>query len=288
MKISEFVKISNSSVTLIVLIVTVSSFLANPNSTTNLIILLPLIGAGYLMSMSAVLFNNIYDRDVDGLMDRTSFRVPLVNENLAKLKFISILSFALGFAVAFLLINYLATIFLTLGLLSYSVLYTVILKRKTVLNIVIGSIAGSFASLSGWMSGGIVFDLFPVLISLFVFAWMSFHFLVFSLVHSEDYKNTDIPMLPARRGAITSIHVISLNAGIVIALSFIPVVLRSGLSLVSYLIIMLLMGSFLVVFTLKLNGRNYRGNFAKGLLNFSVVYFIIMLLSLGFTNIVLR
>ncbi|MFG1449963.1 MAG: UbiA family prenyltransferase [Thermoplasmataceae archaeon] len=152
MKISEFVKISNSSVTLIVLIVTVSSFLANPNSTTNLIILLPLIGAGYLMSMSAVLFNNIYDRDVDGLMDRTSFRVPLVNENLAKLKFISILSFALGFAVAFLLINYLATIFLTLGLLSYSVLYTVILKRKTVLNIVIGSIAGSFASLSGWMS----------------------------------------------------------------------------------------------------------------------------------------
>jgi protoheme IX farnesyltransferase len=152
LKISEFVKISNSSVTLIVLIVTVSSFLANPNSTTNLIILLPLIGAGYLMSMSAVLFNNIYDRDVDGLMDRTSFRVPLVNENLAKLKFISILSFALGFAVAFLLINYLATIFLTLGLLSYSVLYTVILKRKTVLNIVIGSIAGSFASLSGWMS----------------------------------------------------------------------------------------------------------------------------------------
>ncbi len=104
------------------------------------------------MSMSDVLFNNIYDRDVDGLMDRTSFRVPLVNENLAKLKFISILSFALGFAVAFLLINYLATIFLTLGLLSYSVLYTVILKRKTVLNIVIGSIAGSFASLSGWMS----------------------------------------------------------------------------------------------------------------------------------------
>ena len=152
MKISEFVKISNSSVTLIVLIVTVSSFLANPNSTTNLIILLPLIGAGYLMSMSDVLFNNIYDRDVDGRMDRTSFRVPLVNENLAKLKFISILSFALGFAVAFLLINYLATIFLTLGLLSYSVLYTVILKRKTVLNIVIGSIAGSFASLSGWMS----------------------------------------------------------------------------------------------------------------------------------------
>ncbi len=104
------------------------------------------------MSMSDVLFNNIYDRDVDGLMDRTSFRVPLVNENLAKLKFISVLSFALGFAVAFLLINYLATIFLTLGLLSYSVLYTVILKRKTVLNIVIGSIAGSFASLSGWMS----------------------------------------------------------------------------------------------------------------------------------------
>ena len=104
------------------------------------------------MSMSDVLFNNIYDRDVDGLMDRTSFRVPLVNENLAKLKFISILSFALGFAVAFLLINYLATIFLTLGLLSYSVLYTVILKRKTVLNIVIGSIAGSFASPSGWMS----------------------------------------------------------------------------------------------------------------------------------------
>lgn len=288
MKVSEFVKVSNSSVTLIVLIVTVSSFLVNPGSPSKLIVILPLVAAGYLMSMSAVLFNNIYDRDIDGLMDRTAFRVPLMNGNLGKLKLIAIISFAAGFAVSFELINYWTTIFLTLGLLSYSILYTVILKRKTVLNIVIGSIAGSFASLAGWMSGGIIFDLYPVLISLFVFAWMSFHFLVFSLVHSEDYRNTEIPMLPAKSGSVTSIHVISLNAGIVIVLSLIPIVLRSGISLISYLLIMLLMGSLLVVLTLKLNARNYNNKLAKGLLNFSVVYLIIMLLSLGFTNIVLR
>lgn len=288
MKVSEFVKVSNSSVTLIVFIVTVSSFLANPGSSSKFIVLLPLVAAGYLMSMSAVLFNNIYDRDIDGLMDRTSFRVPLMNGNLTKLKFIAIISFAAGFAVSFEFINYWAALFLTLGLLSYSILYTVILKRKTALNIVIGSIAGSFACLAGWVSGGVTFDLYPVMISLFVFAWMSFHFLVFSLVHSEDYKNTEIPMLPAKSGAVTSIHVISLNAGIVIVLSLIPVALRSGISLVGYLLIMLLMGSFLVVLTLKLNARNYNSKLAKGLLNFSVVYLIVMLLSLGFTNIVLR
>ena len=288
MKLGEFVSISNSSVTFIVLIVTVSSFLANPDSLSHLILILPLFAAGYLMSMSAVLFNNIYDRDIDGLMERTSFRVPIVNEELLRLKWTAAILVISGFAVAFFFLNYLTAVFLTLGFLSYAVLYTIILKRRTVLNIVIGGIAGSFASLSGWMGAGIIIGVLPLLIALFVFAWMSLHFLVFSLVHSEDYRNTEIPMLPARSGYGTSIQVISLNSGIVVILSAIPILLRSGIFLDVYLFIMLMMGASLIAFTFRLRVRNFTGKASKGLLNFSVVYLIIMLLAIGVTNILLR
>lgn len=288
MKLGEFVSISNSSVTFIVLIFTVSSFLANPDSLSHLILILPLFAAGYLMSMSAVLFNNIYDRDIDGLMERTSFRVPIVNEELLRLKWTAAILVISGFAVAFFFLNYLTAVFLTLGFLSYAVLYTIILKRRTVLNIVIGGIAGSFASLSGWMGAGIIIGVLPLLIALFVFAWMSLHFLVFSLVHSEDYRNTEIPMLPARSGYGTSIQVISLNSGIVVILSAIPILLRSGIFLDVYLFIMLMMGASLIAFTFRLRFRNFTGKASKGLLNFSVVNLIIMLLAMGVTNILLR
>lgn len=288
MKSTEFVKISNSSVTYIVIILTVTSFLANPSSLVHLLILVPLIVSVYLMSMSAVLFNNIYDRDIDGSMPRTSFRIPIVRENISQLEFTAILSLTVGLLVAFIFINYISAIFMFFGFLSYAVLYTIFLKRKTSLNIVIGGIAGSFASISGWMAPSIEFSLQPILIALFVFAWMSLHFLVFSLVHNDEYKGTDLPMLPVKSGTRKAIQIISLNSGLVLVISSLPVLLRSGLSLLFYLLVTVLMGAILVVFTIRLNIGSISERSAEKLLNYSVLYLLIMLLSFGFTNAVMR
>jgi len=288
LKANEFLKISNSSVTFIVFIVTVSGFFANSASLSHLFNLIPLIVSGYLMSMAAVVFNNIYDSDIDGKMSRTKFRIPLVNENRSKLKYFAILSLAAGIIIIFLMVNYVSATFLILGFLSYAVLYTVFLKRRTSLNIVIGGIAGSFAALSGWMAPSIAGGILPVFIAVFVFAWMSMHFLVFSLVHNDDYMNTQLPMLPAKKGTSTAINVISLNGGIVLVISIIPILFRSGLFFDLYLLLALVMGGVLAFYILRLNGNSYSLRSAKHLLGYSVVYLIVMLFSFGIIRVLGR
>lgn len=288
LKAIEFLKISNSSVTFIVFIVTASGFFANPSSLTHLAALIPLLLSGYLMSMAAVIFNNIYDRDIDGEMSRTSFRIPLVNGNKVKLTYIAIVSFLAGIAIIFLLVNYISAVFLTLGFLSYVVLYTMVLKRRTSLNIIIGGIAGSFSVLSGWMAPAITFGILPVLIAIFVFAWMSMHFLIFSLVHNNDYEKTQLPMLPAKRGIRTAIRVITLNGGIVFVLSMIPLLIKTGLSFDAYLGVALVMGVMMAIYIIRINMKNLYSQVTVSLLNYSVIYLVVILFSFGIIRILGR
>ena len=288
MKAIEFLKISNSSVTFIVFIVSASGFLANPASLSHLFVLVPVLAAGYLMSVSAVIFNNIYDRDIDGEMSRTSFRIPLVNENKMKLTYIAISSFAAGIAIIFLLVNYISAVFLILGFLSYAVLYTMVLKRRTSLNIIIGGIAGSFTVLSGWMAPAVTFGILPVLIAVFVFAWMSMHFLIFSLVHNNDYEKTKLPMLPVKRGTRTAIRVITLNGGVVFVLSMIPLLMKTGLSFDAYLAVTLVMGGIMAIYITRMNMKNFYSRASVSFLNYSVIYLVVILFSFGIIRILGR
>lgn len=288
MKAIEFLKISNSSVTFIVFIVSASGFLANPASLSHLFVLVPVLAAGYLMSVSAVIFNNIYDRDIDGEMSRTSFRIPLVNENKMKLMYIAISSFAAGLAIILLLVNYISAVFLILGFLSYAVLYTMVLKRRTSLNIIIGGIAGSFTVLSGWMAPTVTFGILPVLIAVFVFAWMSMHFLIFSLVHNNDYEKTKLPMLPVKRGTRTAIRVITLNGGVVFVLSMIPLLMKTGLSFDAYLAVTLVMGGIMAVYIMRMNMKNFYSRASVSFLNYSVIYLVVILFSFGIIRILGR
>jgi heme O synthase-like polyprenyltransferase len=134
------------------------------------------------------------------------------------------------------------------------------------------------------IAGGIL----PVFIAVFVFAWMSMHFLVFSLVHNDDYMNTQLPMLPAKKGTSTAINVISLNGGIVLVISIIPLLFRSGLFFDLYLLLALVMGGVLAFYILRLNGNSYSLRSAKHLLGYSVVYLIVMLFSFGIIRVLGR
>ena len=288
LKAIEFLKISNSSVTFIVFIVTASGFFANPSSFSHLAVLIPLLVSGYLMSVSAVIFNNIYDRDIDGEMTRTSFRIPLMNENKSKLTYIAISSLIAGIAIIFLLVNYVSAAFMTLGFLSYTVLYTMVLKRRTSLNIIIGGIAGSFSVLSGWMAPSVLFGPLPFLIAVFVFAWMCMHFLICSLVHNSDYLNTKIPMLPVKRGVQTAIRVITLNAGVVFVLSIIPLLMRTGFFFDVYLAVTIVMGAIMAFYILRINMKKLYSQSTVPLLNYSVIYLIVILFSFGIIRIMGR
>jgi protoheme IX farnesyltransferase len=110
-----------------------------------------LAAAGYLASGGASALNNYLDRDIDSRMRRTSERpVPSGRITPRQALAVGIIMSASSLTASLLLFNALTATMILMGLLSYVMVYTIILKRRSELNIVIGGAAGSFPPLAGW------------------------------------------------------------------------------------------------------------------------------------------
>jgi protoheme IX farnesyltransferase len=124
---------------------------------------------------------------------------------------------ALG--LAFLFFNSIVALHLFLGAFVYAVVYTVWLKRRTWLNIVVGGLAGSFAILAGGASVRPEFCLPPILLALVMFFWTPSHFWSLALAHQGDYARAGIPMLPVVAGPNRTSRAILINTGLLVASS---------------------------------------------------------------------
>lgn len=154
------------------------------------------IGSG-----AAGAINMWYDRDIDYLMTRTKKR-PIPSGRIAPEDalhlgiFLSVASVSLmGLAV-----NMLSATLLAFTIFFYACIYTVLLKRSTPQNIVIGGAAGALPPLIGWVSVTNDITIEPVILFLIIFFWTPPHFWALSLYSSEDYKKANIPMLPVVSG----------------------------------------------------------------------------------------
>ncbi len=148
--------------------------------------------------------NMWYDQDIDKIMKRTQNRpIPagkIIPENALYLGiFLSFLSVALiGLAT-----NFLSAALLAFTIFFYSYIYTVILKRSTAQNIVIGGAAGALPPLIGWTSVTNNLNIEPIILFLIIFLWTPPHFWALSLYNAHEYKKANIPMMPIVAG-ITS------------------------------------------------------------------------------------
>jgi len=184
-----------------------------------------LIG-GTLSAGGANAINNYVDRDIDELMDRTARR-PLPRhqvEPTAALWFGSALGVA-GFLWLWATANLLAASLSTGALLFYVFVYTILLKRRTPQNIVIGGAAGAAPALVGWaaVDGGLGLPAW-ILFAL-VFYWTPPHFWALSLKYRDDYAKAGIPMLPVVAGVTRTTRQIMVYTFVVvlISLALVPV-----------------------------------------------------------------
>lgn len=158
------------------------------------------LGIG-LLSAAAAAMNHIVDQGIDAKMARTHNR-PLAKQRLsnqAAVTFALVLA-AAGFALLYAEINPL-TAWLTLAsLFGYAVVYTLVLKRLTPQNIVIGGLAGAMPPLLGWtaMTG----ELHPhaYFLVMIIFTWTPPHFWALAIHRRDDYARVNIPMLPVTHG----------------------------------------------------------------------------------------
>lgn len=153
--------------------------------------------AGALVAGGAAALNCWYDRDIDRRMERTADR-PLPSGELSPG---TALAFALGLLLAGTVIGLavlprIAVGYMWLGVAAYVGLYTVLLKRRSRLGVVLGGSAGSFPVLAGWTA---VRPLEPValLLAAVVFVWTPAHAWALAYVYRDDFAAVDVPTVPA-------------------------------------------------------------------------------------------
>lgn len=155
----------------------------------------------YLASSSAGIFNHIVDSDIDSTMDRTRTR-PLPSGRVHR-GVAGFVATALGLGSYGLLYSQTTPLAAHIAILAnffYVVIYTMILKRRTSQNIVIGGAAGSVGPLIGWaaVSGTIAWPAWVLF--MVIFLWTPPHFWALAIKYRDDYSAAGVPMLPSVKG----------------------------------------------------------------------------------------
>ncbi len=164
------------------------------------VVLFVLVG-GTLSAGGANVINQVYDADIDRLMERTSGRpIPTNRVSPRAATVFGLLLGAAGFVVLALGSTLLAGL-LSLGAFGFYVLvYTMLLKRSTTQNIVIGGAAGAVPALIGWAAVTGDLSVAPWVMFAIIFYWTPPHFWALSIKYEEDYRAAGIPMLSVIAG----------------------------------------------------------------------------------------
>jgi protoheme IX farnesyltransferase len=184
---------------------------------------------GSLSAAAAGILNCLWEEDLDGRMARTSRRA-LPSGRLPRERALMLAALFTITAVLVLVIgvNALAASLALLGLCSYVLLYTVLLKPRTPQNIVIGGVAGAIPPLVGAAaaSGQLAWPswwLFAL-----VMVWTPAHFWALALLLREDYRAVGIPMLPVVKGVEVTARAIQTYARATVLLSLAGVLALPG------------------------------------------------------------
>ena len=226
--IKDYIEVSKPRIVIVLVITAVTSMLAatrfdgTPNAAWDISgwKLLFLIISGSLSSMGASAINQFYDKNIDNLMGRTSKR-PIPS---GRLRANNVLIYGLALCVisvvlAWFTLNPMATFMIGLGIFFYVVIYTILLKRRTVWNIVIGGFAGSAAAMAGWATTTNSIDVLGFLVGWIVFMWTPPHFWCLAIKQREEYSKAKVPMLPVIYGNQVTAKYIFINSLILIPYS---------------------------------------------------------------------
>jgi protoheme IX farnesyltransferase len=121
-----------------------------------------------------------------------------------------------------------AALYIFLGAFTYGVVYTLLLKRRSVINIVVGGTAGSFAVLAGGAAVAPQPDVQVLLLALVLLLWTPSHFWSLAIANQADYAAAGVPMLPVVVGPARAARVVHANTIALVATSLLPLAFGAG------------------------------------------------------------
>ena len=186
---------------------------------------------GSLAAGSANAINCYLDRDIDELMARTRRRpLPAHEVEPERAVVFGLVLGVVSFVVLAYFVNLLAAFLALLAIAFYVIVYTLLMKRTTPQNIVIGGAAGALPPVIGWAAVTGDVGLPALLLFALVFYWTPPHFWALSLRIAKDYAAAGVPMLPVVRGVPETTRQIGLYTVLLVAISLILfAVARMGL-----------------------------------------------------------
>ncbi|AHY56503.1 MULTISPECIES: heme o synthase [Bradyrhizobium] len=227
------------------------------------------VGAGASGALNMAL-----EGDIDAKMSRTANR-PIPRGRITRPE-----AMAFGMTLAFfsvmtlgILVNWIAGALLAFTIFFYVVIYTMILKRRTAQNIVIGGAAGALPPVVAWAAVTGTVDVEPLLLFAIIFFWTPPHFWALALFRSDDYARAGIPMLPNVAGPDATRLQILLYTIVLIAVAAAPWAL--GYFDAIYGIVSLILGAGMLVLAINVYVRRERSQSLRAtrkLFAFSILY----------------
>lgn len=237
-----------------------------------------LVLGGFLVTASSNGFNQIIEKDFDKMMVRTQNR-PLPTGRMSLKEAYIVASFfgVAGIAILWFNLNPLCGILGALALFLYVLLYTP-LKRISPISVFVGAFPGSIPPMIGWVAATGKFGIEPGLLFLVQFAWQFPHFWSIAWKLDSDYSLAGFKMLPSTKGKNkTSALIIFITTLFIVPAGLLPFIFN--ISGVYYAFFSLIMGAFLILFSLLLLITS-KDKYATLLMLFSFLYlpliFIIM------------
>ncbi len=161
------------------------------------------LGGGALAAAAAGALNCLWEQDLDSRMQRTSSRALPSGRLSPSAVFLGAISCTLAAATLLVSgVNCLAAGLSLLGLCSYVLLYTALLKPRTSQNIVIGGVAGAIPPLVGAAAATGHIGLSGWWLFALVMVWTPAHFWALAILLKDDYRSVGIPMLPVVKGSL--------------------------------------------------------------------------------------
>ena len=273
-RVMAYVHLTKPRIITLLLITTVPAMVLAAKGLPSLWLIVATLIGGMLTAGSANAFNQYLERDIDEQMQRTKSR-PLPSHAVAATPALvfAIAIGVIGFVWLWSVVNLLSAILAVSAIAFYVVVYTLLLKRNTPQNIVIGGAAGAAPVLIGWAAvtntvGAPAWVMFAI-----VFLWTPPHFWALAMRYRDDYAKAGVPMLPVVRGdRSTTLQILVYSVVLVASTLVLQVV--GGLGLV-YAVAAVVLGVGFLYRAVKLRSEP-TGPMAFGLFKYSVTYLALL------------
>ena len=199
-KIKDYGLLTKLRLSSLVVFSAVIGFVIGTNGDVSFIQLCWLTLGGFLVTGSSNAFNQIIERDLDKLMDRTKDRpLPAGRMNVVEAMLAAIVMGAAGILILWFFMNPFCGLLSALSLLIYTLIYTPS-KRITPFSVFIGAIPGAFPPLLGYVAATNTIGMEALLLYFLQFIWQFPHFWAIAWVMDDDYKKAGFKMLPSPGG----------------------------------------------------------------------------------------